>query len=80
MSKKNNKTDNNRITKDQLSEAFRDNDIIIEQNEIDEMLEYMNKDEAVEEEENEEEEDDMKNKKFNDVGRNEFKKFFVKQK
>jgi len=80
MSKKNNKTDNNRITKDQLSEAFKDNDIIIEQNEIDEMLEYMNKDEAVEEEENEEEEDDMKNKKFNDVGRNEFKKFFVKQK
>ena len=80
MSKKNNKTDNNRITKDQLSEAFKDNDIIIEQNEIDEMLEYMNKDEAVEEEENEEEEDDMKNKKYNDVGRNEFKKFFVKQK
>ena len=38
----------------------------------------MNKNEADEEEN--EEEDNKKNKKFNDVGRYEFKQFFIKQK
>ena len=62
--------------------AFEENEIHIEPNEIDEMLEYMNKDEATEEEENEEDEEKNKNKnkKKNEVDRTEFKKFFVKQK
>ena len=80
VSNKNNKNDINRMTKKQLMNAFEENEIHIEPNEIEEMLEYMNKDETTEEEENEEDEENRKNNKFNDVGRAEFKKFFVKQK
>ena len=80
VSNKSKNTEINRMTKKQLMNAFEENEIHIEPNEIDEMLEYMNKDEATEEEENEEDEEHHKNKKFNDVGRFEFKKFFVKQK
>ncbi len=81
VNNKNNKSENNRMTKKQLQNAFEENEIHLEPNEIDEMLEYMNKEEGFEEEEeNEEEEDDVKNRKYNDVGRSEFKKFFVKQK
>ena len=80
VSNKNNKNEINRMTKKQLMNAFEENEIHIEPNEIEEMLEYMNKDEATEEEENEEDEENHKNNKFNDVGRAEFKKFFVKQK
>ena len=81
VNNKNNKSEINKMTKKQLMTAFEENEIHIEQNEMDEMLEYMNKDEAYEEEEeNEEDEDNVKNKKFNEVGRLEFKKFFVKQK
>ena len=58
--------------------AFEENEIHLEQNEIDEMLEYMNKNEI--DEENNEDEENKKNKKFNDVGRYEFKQFFTKQK
>ena len=78
VSNKNNKNEINRMTKKQLMNAFEENEIHIEPNEIEEMLEYMNKDEATEEEENEEDEENHKNNKFNDVGRAEFKKFFVK--
>ena len=80
VSNKNNKNEINRMTKKQLMNAFEENEIHIEPNEIEEMLEYMNKDEATEEEVNEEDEENHKNNKFNDVGRAEFKKFFVKQK
>ena len=80
VSNKNNKNEINRMTKKQLMNAFEENEMHIEPNEIEEMLEYMNKDEATEEEENEEDEENHKNNKFNDVGRAEFKKFFVKQK
>ena len=80
VSNKNNKNEINRMTKKQLMNAFEENEIHIEPNEIEEMLEYMNKDEATQEEENEEDEENHKNNKFNDVGRAEFKKFFVKQK
>ena len=80
VSNKNNKNEINRMTKKQLMNAFEENEIHIEPNEIEEMLEYMNKDEATEEEEDEEDEENHKNNKFNDVGRAEFKKFFVKQK
>ena len=80
VSNKNNKNEINRMTKKQLMNAFEENEIHIEPNEIEEMLEYMKKDEATQEEENEEDEENHKNNKFNDVGRAEFKKFFVKQK
>ena len=79
VSNKNNKNESNTMTKKQLINAFEENEIHIEPYEIDEMLEYMNKDEGAEVEENEDDED-MKEKKFNDVGRFEFKKFYVKQK
>ena len=78
VNSKNNKSENNIMTKKQLMNAFEENEIHLEPNEIDEMLEYMNKNEA-DEEENEDEEN-KKNKKFNDVGRYEFKQFFIKQK
>ena len=78
VNNKNNKSEINRMTKKQLMNAFEENEIHLEPNEIDEMLEYMNKNEADEEEN--EEEDNKKNKKFNDVGRYEFKQFFIKQK
>ena len=80
VNNKNNKSDMNIMTKKQLENAFEDNEINIEPNEIEEMLEYMNKDKEVEEEENEEEEEEAKSKKYNDVGRAEFKEFFIKQK
>ncbi len=44
------------------------------------MLEYMNKEEGAEAEEKEEDEENMEGRKYNDVGRFEFKKFYVKQK
>ena len=78
VNSKNNKNENNVMTKKQLMNAFEENEIHLEPNEIDEMLEYMNKNEADEEENGEE--DNKKNKKFNDVGRYEFKQFFIKQK
>ena len=80
VNNKNNKSDNNRVNKKQLMNAFEENEIHIDESDIDKMLEYMNKDENAEEEENEEEEDnEAKNKTFNDVGRYEFKKFYVSQ-
>ena len=74
VNSKNNKSENNIMTKKQLMNAFEENEIHLEQSEIDEMLEYMNKNEVDEDKEN------KKNKKFNDVGRYEFKQFFTKQK
>ena len=80
VNNKNNKSDNNRVNKKQLMNAFEENEIHIDESDIDKMLEYMNKDENAEEEENEEEEDnEAKNKTYNDVGRYEFKKFYVSQ-
>ena len=78
VNNKNNKSENNIMTKKQLMNAFEENEIHLEQSEIDEMLEYMNKNEI--DEENNEDEENKKNKKFNDVGRYEFKQFFTKQK
>ena len=78
VNSKNNKSENNIMTKKQLMNAFEENEIHLEQSEIDEMLEYMNKNEI--DEENNEDEENKKNKKFNDVGRYEFKQFFTKQK
>ena len=85
---KSNKSESNRVNKKQLMNAFEENEIHIDESDIDKMLEYMNKDENIEddnendnENENEEEDEiDVKNKKFNDVGRYEFKKFYVSQK
>ena len=80
VSNKNNKNELNTMTKKQLINAFEENELHIEPNEIDEMLEYMNKEEGAGAEENEEDEENMKGRKYNDVGRFEFKKFYVKQK
>ena len=80
VSNKNNKNELNTMTKKQLINAFEENEIHIEPNEIDEMLEYMNKEEGAEAEEKEEDEENIENRKYNDVGRFEFKKFYVKQK
>ena len=60
VSNKNKNSEINKMTKKQLMNAFEENEIHIEPNEIEEMLEYMNKDEATQEEENEE--DEEKNK------------------
>ena len=82
VSNKNKNSEINKMTKKQLMNAFEENEIHIEPNEIEEMLEYMKKDEVTKEEENEEDEEKNKNKnkKKNEVDRTEFKKFFVKQK
>ena len=80
VSNKNNKNESNTMTKKQLINAFEENEIHIEPNEIDEMLEYMNKEEGAEAEEKEEDEENMEGRKYNDVARFEFKKFYVKQK
>ena len=77
VNSKNNKSENNIMTKKQLMNAFEENEIHLEPSEIDEMLEYMNKNEI---EEDKKDEENKKNKKFNDVGRYEFKQFFTKQK
>ena len=55
VNSKNNKSENNIMTKKQLMNAFEENEIHLEQSEIDEKLEYMNKNE-VDEENNEDEE------------------------
>ena len=78
VNSKNNKSENNIMTKKQLMNAFEENEIHLEQSEIDEMLEYMNKNEV--DEENNEDEENKKNKKFNYVVRYEFKQFFTIQK
>ena len=78
VNSKNNKSENNTMTKKQLMNAFEENEIHLEQSEIDEMLEYMNKNEI--DEENNEDEENKKNKKLNNIGKYEIKQIFNKKK
>ena len=80
VSNKKDKTEINKMNKKQLMEAFRDNEINIEESELDKMFDYMQKKEVEEEEEEDDENKDKKSKKAGEVGRNEFKKFFIEQK
>ena len=81
VSNKKDKTEINKMNKRQLMEAFKENEINIEESELDKMLDYMQKKEIEEEEEEDDEENkDKKSKKLGEVGRGEFKKFFIGQK
>ena len=90
----NNKNENSKMTKHQLSEAFKSNQIEVDEKELDKMIEYMKRgqndenrkeqeEENVENEEREKEEGGKKKKKKSnskDVTREQFKNFYVEQK
>ena len=80
VNNKKEKTEINKMNKTQLSQAFKDNEINIEESELDKMIDYMNKKDVEEEEEEDDENKEKKSKKEGEVGRNEFKKFFIEQK
>ncbi len=90
----NNKNENSKMTKNQLAEAFKSNQIEVDEKELDKMIEYMKRgqndenrkeqeEENVENEEREKEEGGEEEKKKNnskDVTREQFKNFYVEQK
>ena len=78
----NNKNENSKMSKAQLQEAFKSNDIDVDEKEIDKMMEYMKKKQFEESEENENPEDEEKKKATlsKDITRNQFKQFYVEQK
>ena len=90
----NNKNENSKMTKNQLAEAFKSNQIEVDEKELDKMIEYMKRgqndenrkeqeEENVENEEREKEEGgEHEKKKSNskDVTREQFKNFYVEQK
>ena len=78
----NNKNENSKMSKAQLQEAFKSNDIDVDEKEIDKMMEYMKKKQFEESEENESPEDEEKKKATlsKDITRNQFKQFYVEQK
>ena len=88
----NNKNENSKMNKNQLSEAFKKNGIDVDEKEIDKMIEYMkrdkneeNKKENEEEGQNEAEKEEgeekkKKNEGGKDVTREQFKNFYVEQK
>ena len=78
----NNKNENSKMSKAQLQEAFKSNDIDVDEKEIDKMMEYMKKKQFEESEENENPEDEERKKATlsKDITRNQFKQFYVEQK
>ena len=80
VNNKKEKIEINKMNKTQLSQAFKENEINIEESELDKMIDYMNKKDVEEEEEEDDENKEKNSKKEGEVGRNEFKKFFIEQK
>ena len=92
----NNKNENSKMTKNQLAEAFKSNQIEVDEKELDKMIEYMKRGEndenqkeqegeGLENPENEEKEEggEDEKKKSNsrqDITREQFKNFYVEQK
>ena len=78
----NNKNDNVKMSKKQLQEAFKSNEIDIDDKEIDKMIEYMKRKSEEEEDnnENEEEEDLKKSSTGKDIFKSQFKQFYIEQK
>ena len=77
VNNKKDKAEINKMNKKQLKDAFKENEINIEDKDLDQMIEYMQK------KENDEEEEDVNqnnDKKPDEVERNDFKKFFIGQK
>jgi len=87
-----NNKEKNKMTKKQLVEAFKGNDIDVDEKEIDKMLDYMRR-KNLEEEEDQEEKEKEKEKEEDgesqnkhketlskDITRNQFKQFYVEQK
>ena len=79
VNNKKDKTEINKMNKAQLMNAFKENEINIEENELDKMFEYIQRKDNEEEEENVEVEEKKSNEK-KDVGRNGFKKFYIERK
>jgi organic radical activating enzyme len=79
VNNKKDKTEINKMNKAQLMNAFKENEINIEENELDKMFEYIQRKDNEEEEENAENEEKKSNEK-KDVGRNGFKKFYIERK
>jgi len=79
VNNKKDKTEINKMNKAQLMNAFKENEINIEENELDKMFEYIQRKDNEEEEENVEDEEKKSNEK-KDVGRNGFKKFYIERK
>ena len=77
----NNKNENSKMSRKQLSEAFKNNEIDVDDEELDKMIEYMKKKQFDEYEGMELDEDELKKATLSkDIYRNQFKKFYVEQK
>ena len=86
-----NSKEKNKMTKKQLIEAFKSNDIDVDEKEIDKMLDYMGRKKLEEEEDTEEKEkekekeEEVESKKKENLSkdmitRNQFKQFYIEQK
>ena len=77
----NNKNENSKMSRKQLSEAFKNNEIDVDDEELDKMIEYMKKKQFYEYEGMELDEEELKKATLSkDIYRNQFKKFYVEQK
>ena len=77
----NNKNENSKMSRKQLSEAFKNNEIDVDDEELDKMIEYMKKKQFDEYEGMELDEEELKKATLSkDIYRNQFKKFYVEQK
>ena len=77
----NNKNENSKMTKAHLEEAFKSNDIDVDEKEIVKMMEYMKRKQFEETEEEEGQEEEKKKANLSkDITRNQFKQFYVEQK
>ena len=69
------------MSRKQLSEAFKNNEIDVDDEELDKMIEYMKKKQFDEYEGMELDEEELKKATLSkDIYRNQFKKFYVEQK
>ena len=78
-----NSKEKNKMTKKQLIDAFKGNDIDVDEKEIDKMLDYMNRKKLEEEEDIEEKESENTKKETlskDMITRSQFKQFYVEQK
>ena len=76
----NNKNENSKMSKKQLEEAFKSNEIEVSEQEINKMIEYMKRKPIDDLEEDEGEQDQNKATLSKGITRNQFKQFYVEQK
>ena len=75
-----NKSEQSKMTKDQLKKAFDDSNIGVDEKEIDKMMEYIQRKKCEENDGLDKEEEEEQDNKSKGVSRDQFKEFYVEQK